>query len=174
MIRREFLKSEILLALQAAVSEFQRIEGTVLISAVLFGSGAKKGVKPESDLDVLFVFETLPLKKEIREDLLWPAIKASGNHFKILQANGLTRSLSPVFKTHQEALVWSPLYLDMTEHHVLLADQGQFMAGILKRVGAWIATSGSLKIQRGLKWYWKLEGDPSQLCHLQNEEKGAF
>ena len=166
MTRREQLKSEILASLHQIVKSFQVVPSHQLISAALFGSGARLGVKPDSDLDLLFIFDTLPSDKIERENLLWPILKNADNHLKVLKNSGLHRHLSPVFKTKAESLHWSPLYLDMVDCHVLLLDEDEYLAKLLANVDDWIKASGSVKIQRGLKWYWRLGDDPSVSCHL--------
>ena len=161
MSRRTEIKGEVNRVLADIVADFEMLPNSNLVSAVLFGSEAREPLKPESDLDVLLVFEQLPFSKNELNDFFWPTLSLAQKKLKTLQPYGIHREFSPVFKTRADALCWSPLYLDMASHHRIFCDKHEFMEKTLMKVQKWIASSGSHRIERGTKWYWVLNGDPS-------------
>lgn len=75
------------------------------------------------------------------------------------ERDGLSPSLSPMFKTPTEAAAGSPLFLDMTEDAPLLFDRDAFLAHLLAAFRARLDRLGARRIWRGNAWLWDLKPD---------------
>ncbi|MBI4715493.1 MAG: hypothetical protein HY760_06120 [Nitrospirae bacterium] len=64
-----------------------------------------------------------------------------------------------IFKSPEEALKGSPLFLDMVEDARILLDKGGFLADILAALRSRLAALGSRRVWRGNAWYWILKPD---------------
>jgi hypothetical protein len=133
--------------------------GPRLISLVIYGSAGRGTQRFDSDLDFLVVAEDLPRGRLQRvkdfqtvENHLLPLLDR-------LEKSGLRIALSPVFKTREEALCGSPLFLDMSEEAVILFDKDDFFLHVLNRLRGRLATLGARRIWRGNAWYWDLKPD---------------
>ncbi len=134
----------------------RRLYGSRLVSLVVFGSVARGTDGPHSDLDLLVVARGLPqgrLKRvrefEPLEEELEEALKGLGRCGEV----------SVVFKTPEEALRGSPLFLDMVEDACILFDHERFFEQLLERLGQRLRELGSRRIWKGEAWYWDLKPD---------------
>lgn len=144
------------------------VYGSRLISLAVFGSVARSTYTPGSDIDCFLVVRDLPRSRMRRarefekvEDLLAAEIA-------VLHKDGYTTALSPVFRTPEEAALFSPLYLDMTEEVILLHDRDSFLENRLAAVKARLEQLGSKRLWKGSRWYWLLKPDfkPGEVFEL--------
>lgn len=133
--------------------------GRNLVSLVLFGSAARGTARFDSDLDFLVVAERLPRGRMRRVADFAPVEEALAPLLERLASQGFAPSLSPVFKTVEEARAGSPLFLDMVEDGVILHDRGGFFAGRLGQLRARLRELGAKRVHRGNAWYWDLKPD---------------
>lgn len=142
-------------ALVAAVDAWVADLGDRLVSLVLFGSVARRGARPTSDIDVLIVAEGLPRSlADRRRPFLesWTRARASRS-LPHLQWNLVTKS-------PDEARVHSPLYLDIVEDGILLLDRRGFFASVLAEMRERMRALGSRRIHLADgTWYWDLKPD---------------
>jgi len=134
--------------------------GENLVSVVLYGSVARGTARRDSDIDLLFVFETMPQSAFERDDYIMPVLEKV-REMKIAQlfSQGIFTDFSYVIKTRKEATYHSPLYLDMVEDAKMLFDRDGFFAGILSDMKARMTALGSRRVFVGEKWYWILKPD---------------
>lgn len=142
--------------------------GNRLVSVVVFGSMGRGTPRYESDLDVLIVADDLPRGRMARvED--FAAIEAELEP-RLAEGRraGFFTDCSPVFKTPDEVLTGSPLFLDMVDDARILYDRDGFFAAALERVRARLARLGARRIWRGNAWYWDLKPDytPGEVFEL--------
>lgn len=146
--------------LQAKLLEAVRHHyGPRLVSLVIYGSVARGTQRFDSDLDFLLIAENLPRGRlrrledfeKVKRDLL-PLLSD-------LEGRGFRTSFSPVFKTPQEVLRGSPLFLDMSEEAIILLDKDDFFRQVLNRLKDRLVALGAKRIRRGNAWYWDLKPD---------------
>jgi hypothetical protein len=76
-----------------------------------------------------------------------------------LKELGCDIGLSPIFKTREETLKGSPIFLDMVEDCIILYDKEEFFAGVLIKLKERLAALGAKRVWRGNAWYWDLKPD---------------
>jgi predicted nucleotidyltransferase len=133
--------------------------GSRLVSLAVFGSVGRETPRPDSDIDLLLVVNSLPVGRVARisefdaiERLLAPALAAA-------RARGVETRLSPVIRTPDEMVQGSPLLLDMTEDARLLVDREGFLAARFAALRRRLAELGARRVWRGNAWYWDLKPD---------------
>jgi uncharacterized protein len=143
----------------ALIQAAARHYGSRFVSLVLYGSAARGTQRFDSDLDFLVVAEDLPVGRlrrvedfEAVESDLLPLLDRLGTM-------GFRTALSPVFKTRQEALRGSPLFLDMADEAIILFDRDDFFLQVLNRLRERLAILGARRVWRGNAWYWDLKPD---------------
>jgi hypothetical protein len=85
-----------------------------------------------------------------------------------LRKEGIHTSISPIFKTPEEAQRGSPLFLDMAEDALILYDRDRFFSKILDRLRNRLKELGAKRIWQGNVWHWVLKPDyrPGELIEL--------
>lgn len=133
--------------------------GERLTSVVVYGSAGRGAMRPDSDIDFLLVADPLPKGRMRRvrefdsvEQVLKPLLAGA-------QKGGVTTVLSPVFKTPDEVLAGSPLFLDMIEDARILFDRDDFFRQALDGLRERLARLGAKRIWMGSAWYWDLKPD---------------
>lgn len=145
--------------LEAAVGACRLHYGDRLISLAVFGSVGRRLPRPDSDLDLLIVATGLPDGRMRRsadfqavEDVFAPRLAEAARQ-------GVFTSLSPVFKSPDEAASGPLLMLDMTDDARLLVDRDGFLAGVLDALRDRLRQLGARRIWRGNAWFWDLKPD---------------
>jgi len=133
--------------------------GDRLISVAMFGSVGRGTPRPDSDLDLLIIADGLPAGRMRRIEDFSAIETAVASAIARAEGDGLSPSLSPVFKTPAEAAAGSPLFLDMTEDARLLFDRDAFLANLLAAFRARLDRLGARRIWRGNAWLWDLKPD---------------
>jgi predicted nucleotidyltransferase len=142
--------------------------GNRLVSVVVFGSMGRGTPRADSDLDVLIVADDLPRGRMARvED--FAAVEARlHERLGVGQRAGFSTECSPVFKTREEVLAGSPLFLDMVEDARILYDRDGFVAATLARLRERLVRLGARRVWRGNAWFWDLKPDyrPGEVFEL--------
>lgn len=130
-----------------------------LVTVAIYGSVARGVARPDSDVDVLIVADPLPRGRLARVTEFESVEARLEGPLSDTSRTGIPSSLSPVFKSPAEAEHGSPLFLDMTEHVILLFDKNAFFAGRLERLKARMLALGSVKLPYRGGYYWLLKPD---------------
>lgn len=155
MYRKHF--QTILKALDKAVRSIYKDR---LVTLAVFGSVGRGTPRPDSDIDFLIVAEDLPRGRMPRvaefaavERMLAPLLDT------MREQHGIRTSLSPVFKTREEALQGSLLFLDMLDDALLLYDRSRFFRRYLATLRKKLDLAGGRKVPYRGAWYWVLKED---------------
>jgi len=100
--------------------------GDNLVSVVLYGSVARGDYRPDSDIDLLLVFEELPRGAFARRDTVsWLEREVEREVPQRLE-EGQYHAFTTILKTREEARHTAPYYLDMTTDAIILYDKDHF------------------------------------------------
>ncbi|WP_457753444.1 nucleotidyltransferase domain-containing protein [Thermococcus sp.] len=116
---------------------FRRIKehyGDNLLSLVVFGSYARGNNRYSSDMDLLIILKDAPRVSERIRDFIVNVEEPLEELEKKLTEEGIYMDISPLILTSEEALNFSPLYLDILENHVVIYDRG-FFKKLVKFIG---------------------------------------
>lgn len=137
----------------------RRHYGDRLVSLVVFGSMGRGTPRPDSDLDLLIVAESLPDGRMARVESFGLVETALADRLTAGRREGFFTECSPVFKTPEEVLACSPLLLDMVDDARILYDRQEFFAQAVERLKQRLARLGARRIWRGNAWLWDLKPD---------------
>ncbi|MCX7793700.1 MAG: nucleotidyltransferase domain-containing protein [Thermodesulfovibrionales bacterium] len=154
MLKEVFIELE-----KRLLEEIKAHYGERLVSVAIFGSQARQTQRFDSDIDILIIAEGLPAgrMKRIRD---FEEIEGSLEPFiRDLQKKGINTYISPVFKTPEEAMRGSPLFIDMTEDARIIFDRNDFFKNILLRLKKRLEELGAKRVWKGNTWYWILKRD---------------
>ena len=142
--------------------------GDNLVAVVLFGSVARGEARPDSDLDLLIVCESLPDGRFARLRAIEAADRRFEDDLAGLRARGIRTRVAQLLKTRAEAARIVPLYLDLVEDARLLYDRDGFFAAVLARLRHSLARLGAERRMRGRVRYWVLKRDfvPGEVFEL--------
>jgi predicted nucleotidyltransferase len=146
----------ILDALLRACADFYRER---LVSAAVFGSIARGTMRPDSDIDLLLVVNGLPSGRMPRVSEFEAVERRLAPLLEEAARGGVNTSVSPVFKTPQELVYGSPLFLDMTEEILILHDPHAVLQNYLEHLRRRLKALGSRRIGKGGGYYWLLKPD---------------
>lgn len=143
----------------ALVPACQTHYGGRLVSLAIFGSVARGTMRPDSDIDVLVVAESLPRGRIPRvKDFAFVEEALSAELSARAQA-GIHTSLSPVMKTREEVRYGSPLFLDMTDQARILYDRDNFLRDYLADLAQRLKAMGARRVYSHGGYYWVLKPD---------------
>ena len=100
--------------------------GNNLLSLVVFGSYARGSNRYNSDIDLLIILKDAPRISERIRDFIVNVEEPLEELEKKLTEEGIYMDISPLILTSEEALNFSPLYLDILENHIIICDRGFF------------------------------------------------
>jgi len=130
--------------------------GDRLISVVVYGSVSRGDHRNDSDVDLLIVIKDLP--KTITERMmLFEKIESKiEDDIDKLMDEGYYVTFSPIMKTPEEAVRFSPLYMDMTDDAVILYDRDNFFGNVLEKTREKLLELGFERVWISKKaWYWR-------------------
>jgi hypothetical protein len=145
--------------LERIVAETTAHYGARLVACVVYGSVARETEREGSDVDLLLVVNDLPRGRFARVEEFEPVEARLGPDLQPRTPEEAPIELSPVFKTPQEVLAGSPLFLDMVEDARILHDPEGFFAGYLDRLRSRLRELGARRVWIGNAWYWELKPD---------------
>ena len=130
--------------------------GESLVSIALYGSVARGQAGPASDIDLFVVLREAPAGMLARRSLLEPVKEAMTQELELLWRQGIYTDFIEVIRTKEEATLFHPLYLDMSQEAVLLYDRDRFMETVLGEVRDRLKKGGAQRRKIGTSWYWDL------------------
>lgn len=148
--------------------ETKSFYGARLVSVVVFGSVARETYRPDSDIDVLIIAETLPRGRMKRVEEFSAIEERLDPFLDSLKKEGIQTCISAIFKTPEEAEHGSPLFLDMVEDALILFDREQFFSRVLGKLRKRLKELGARRIWKGNVWHWVLKPDykPGEVFEL--------
>ena len=127
-----------------------------LISVVLYGSVARGDNRKDSDIDLLLVIKDLPKTITERVILFDKVERKLDDYIMRLMDDGYYITLTPVLKTPEEAMRFSPIYMDMTEDAIILYDKNGFFRKVLEKTKKRLKELGFERVWLSKKvWYWR-------------------
>ena len=139
--------------------ELHACYGPRLVSVVLFGSVARNTPSYDSDVDILIIANDLPEGRMRRVREFDDVEERLSSAIQSLQEYNIHTIFSPIFKTPDEALRGSPLFIDMVDDAQILFDPSGFFKKIISGLKAKLAERGARRIWNGNAWYWDLKPD---------------
>ena len=143
-------------------AQSKKVYGERLISLAIFGSWAGERNTSESDVDILIVAKDLSKKRLERVKEFDEVEKSLEATIEELAQEGIHTYLSPIFKTPEEVLRGSLLFLDMLDDLILLYDKDSFFQNYLAKFRKRLDKLGAKKVIRGENWFWILKPDYSK------------
>jgi len=149
--------------IDALLERSLRYYGGRLTSLAVFGSYARGENRKTSDLDLLLVLREAPKPSaRIAEfvDAVEMPTEALGQ--ALYQQDGILCEPSPYILTEEEARTMQPIYYDLVEHHVIVADTADFLATVLAAARAWMQSVDARCVRRNNtnEWQTKRVGFP--------------
>jgi nucleotidyltransferase len=127
-----------------------------LISVVLYGSIARGDNRKDSDIDLLLVIKDLPKTITERVILFDKVERKLDDDIMRLMDEGYYVTFSPILKTPEEAMRFSPIYMDMTEDAIILYDRNGFFRKVLEKTKKRLKELGFERVWLSKKsWYWR-------------------
>jgi nucleotidyltransferase len=127
-----------------------------LISVVLYGSIARGDNRKDSDIDLLLVIKDLPKTITERIILFDKVERKLDDDIMRLMDEGYYVTFSPILKTPEEAMRFSPIYMDMTEDAIILYDRNGFFRKVLEKTKKRLKELGFERVWLSKKsWYWR-------------------
>lgn len=154
--------------LREILNALREYYGDRLVSLAVFGSVSRGTQRPDSDVDLLVVCNSLPSGRMRRIAEFEEAEKRLGPVLSSLSQQGISTCLSPVLKTPPEVERGGVFYIDLVEDARLLYDRDDFLKGFLVRLGRRLKELGARRVRRGNAWYWDLKPDfkPGEVFEL--------
>jgi predicted nucleotidyltransferase len=154
--------------LEHVVGAVRDLYGARLVSCAVFGSVGRGTPRYDSDVDLILIVHDLPRGRMARVEEFLPVEERISRYLAGWGAGTAVPSLSPIFKTPEEAGRGSPIFLDMTEDGRILYDTDGFLAARLGRVRARLQELGAKRIRRGNARHWVLKPDlkPGEVFEL--------
>ena len=133
--------------------------GNRLVTVAIFGSVGRGTPTYQSDIDILIIAENLPRGRLKRVEEFQKIEERLEPFLKEFEKDGVLTYLSPVFKTPEEALRGSFLFLDMIDDARILYDRDDFFKNLLERLKMRLSEMGAKRVWRDSTWHWVLKED---------------
>jgi len=132
-----------------------------LISICLFGSVARGEAKPDSDIDILVIVESVSKDIGIRikeTNYIHQELKKS-EAYLTLRRSKVSGLISDIFFTPEEIKKHPPILLDIIEDGVILYDKNLFLSNELGIMNERLKEYKALKVNTEKGHFWILKPD---------------
>lgn len=143
----------------ALIRKIKYFYGKDLVSLAVYGSYARRENKRSSDIDLLIIVDKVKSKGRLKRqsDFVKKIEMPLQNLAMKCYEEGISTDISSFILTASEAAVFNPLYLDMTEHCMIIFDKKKFLKTILEGVRGKMKKWGSKKLVNGNTWCWNIQ-----------------
>lgn len=152
----DFAQIKIQEACSTFVTQLLENFGNKLLAVIQFGSTARGHIKRHTDLDLFVVLDTEFANLAEKRAAALKAEESADAVLKSLNSFGYSIQVSALVRTRNQALAFTPIYLDMTIHSVIHYEKDDFATLLIKRTKDKISEIGAVRKNRGLLWYWDL------------------
>ena len=154
--------------MQRLADACQEVYGSRLVTLAVFGSVGRGVPRPDSDIDLLIAAGPLPDGRLRRIAEFGVVERLLATDLAAARASGVMTRLSPVFKTPEEIIRGSLLFLDMLDDARILFDRDEFFGGALEDLRERLLRLGARRVWKGNAWYWDLKPDfePGQVFEI--------
>lgn len=146
------------LYVQTLLTELIKYYAGRLVSLAIIGSYARGEARLNSDLDLYIVLQDQPAVSHSERTREFVKIEMGlMNLENQMWRDGVKMELSPIILTQAAAEHFNPLYLDMTDHAVMLFDRGGFLAEKINITRRQMKKWGSRRMVTAASWMWEIK-----------------
>ncbi|MDH7501799.1 MAG: nucleotidyltransferase domain-containing protein [Verrucomicrobiota bacterium] len=135
------------------------VYGESLVSLAVFGSVGRGTPRPDSDVDLLIVANSLPNGRLRRMESFRAVEGALQPVAAEFESKGLNLILSPVIRLPAEITAGSPLLLDLVDDARVLYDPNRFLCNTLADLRRRLDALHARRVWVGNAWWWDLKPD---------------
>lgn len=135
------------------------VYGESLVSLAVFGSVGRGTPRPDSDVDLLIVANSLPNGRLRRMESFRAVEGALQPIAAEFESKGLNLVLSPVIRLPAEITAGSPLLLDLVDDARVLYDPNRFLCNTLADLRRRLDALHARRVWVGNAWWWDLKPD---------------
>ncbi|MCD6225524.1 nucleotidyltransferase domain-containing protein [bacterium] len=156
--------------LQVFINKIDALFGEKILSLILFGSVCRNQAKGNSDLDVFVFYDDEKITREETNRILVSLILELRNtpEYQSLVAKNIYPEIYPflISKSRAKDTLW--VFLDATDHGIVLKDVRNFGKKLLEETKEKIAKLGGRRVELpNNRWCWVLFRDFSQVINRE-------
>ena len=128
-----------------------------LKTLVIFGSYARGTFRLNSDVDLFIILKKKESRSKALEEFILQIEKPlQKDEFNLYDRYGIDISLSSFILSQKEAAYFYPIYLDMIDYSIIIADEGDFFKNILNNLISIRNKYGFKKENMGNRYIWDM------------------
>lgn len=156
--------------MQVFINKIDALFGEKILSLILFGSVCRNQAKGNSDLDVFVFYDDEKITREETNRILVSLILELRNtpEYQSLVAKNIYPEIYPflISKSRAKDTLW--VFLDATDHGIVLKDVRNFGKKLLEETKEKIAKLGGRRVELpNNRWCWVLFRDFSQVINRE-------
>lgn len=128
-----------------------------LKTLVIFGSYARGAFRLNSDIDLFIILEKKESRSKVLQEFILQIEKPmQKEELNLYDKYGVDVSLSPFILSSEEAVYFYPIYLDMIDYSIIIADDDDFFKNILNNLIRIKNKYGFKKESMGNRYIWDM------------------